>query len=229
MNGGKHPICDGDYLLLERLSAGSAGSITGTVMAIERQDQSGDDQYLLRVISRNRDGSYVLVANNADYEDILVSPELGAELRTLAKLKAVVDRLEFAVGEAFMREDVPALFGETFNPGNWNTGHVVLPDARAQVLFVTVNKQGKAVDHRYLDHWLDERSFHWQSQRSTTPDGKRGREMIGHEKLGLSLHLFVREAKLAAGKAAPFVYHGRVRYRSHTGSAPMSVVFELDS
>ncbi|MBK1681446.1 DUF3427 domain-containing protein [Rhodocyclus tenuis] len=227
MNGGKNPIHDGDYLLLERLSAGNAGSITGTVMAIERQDQSGDDQYLLRVITKNRDGSYVLVANNPDYEDIPVSPELAAELRTLAKLKAVIDPLEFAVGEAFMREDVPALFGEAFNPGNWNSGHVVLPDAKAHVLFVTLNKQGKAADHRYLDHWLDERSFHWQSQRSTTPEGKRGGEIISHEKLGVSLHLFVREAKLEAGKAAPFIYHGRVRYRSHTGSAPMSVVFEL--
>lgn len=227
MNGGKHPIRDGDYLLLELLGAGNAGSITGSVMAIERQDQSGDDQYLLREVNKKRDGSYVLVAHNPEYEDIVVTPELAGELRTLAKLKKVIDPLEFVVGEAFMREDVPALFGETFNPGNWNSGHVVLPDVKAHVLFVTLNKQGKAVDHRYLDHWIDESTFHWQSQNATTPESKRGREIIDHERLGISLHLFVREAKLAGGKAAPFVYHGKVRYRSHTGSEPMSVVFDL--
>ncbi len=56
---------------------------------------------------------------------------------------------------------------------------------------------------------------------------KRGRELIEHEKRGLSVHLFVREDRKQAGKAAPFTYHGPVRYRRHSGSAPMSVVFEL--
>jgi hypothetical protein len=45
--------------------------------------------------------------------------------------------------------------------------------------------------------------------------------------LGIDIHLFVRENKLAAGKAAPFTYHGRVVYQSHQGSQPMSVVFGL--
>ncbi|MGL1835129.1 DUF3427 domain-containing protein [Rhodocyclaceae bacterium SMB388] len=227
MNGGKHPIRDGDYLLMELVSPANAGSITGTTMAIERQDQTGDDQYLLRVVTKHRDGSYVLVANNPDYEDIHVTPELADELRTVARLKAVIDPLELAVGESFMREDIPPLFGENFNPGNWNSGHVALPARKAQVLLVTLNKQGKAEDHRYLDHWIDDHTFHWQSQNSTTPESKRGREIIEHEKRGISLHLFVRESKLAGGKAAPFVYYGPVRYRSHSGSGPMSVVFEV--
>jgi hypothetical protein len=47
--------------------------------------------------------------------------------------------------------------------------------------------------------------------------------------LGIDIHLFVRENKLAAGKAAPFTYHGRVLYQSHQGSQPMSVVFGLRS
>ncbi len=40
MDGGKNPIRDGDYLLLELISPSNAGSITGTVMAIERQDEA---------------------------------------------------------------------------------------------------------------------------------------------------------------------------------------------
>lgn len=229
MNGGKNPIRDGDYLLLEHITPGSAGSITGSIMAIERQDQSGDDQYLLRVVTKAKDGSYVLVANNPDYEDIHVSPEMAEELRTLARLKAVIDPLELAVGNTFMREDIPPLFGETFNPGSWNSGHVTIPQKNAHVLLVTLNKQGKAEQHRYLDRWIDEQTFQWQSQNSTTPDNKRGREIIEHEKRGIALHLFVREHKLSGTKAAPFVYYGQVRYTSHTGSAPISVVFELKS
>jgi hypothetical protein len=33
--------------------------------------------------------------------------------------------------------------------------------------------------------------------------------------MGIDIHLFVRESKLAAGKAAPFTYHGRALYQSH--------------
>ncbi|KAI5911889.1 DUF3427 domain-containing protein [Azoarcus sp. PA01] len=221
MNGGKNPVRDGDYLLLELVGPTNAGSITGSVMAIERQDEAGDNQYLLRVVTKTRDGSYLLKANNPDYEDLLATDDM----RTLARFKEVIDPLELAIGEPFMREDIPALFGETFNPGSWNSGHVVLNEKKAHVLLVTLNKQGKAEDHRYLDHWIDEHTFHWQSQNSTTPDSKRGREIIEHRKLGISLHLFVRETKLEGGRGAPFIYHGAVEYQSHKGSSPISVVF----
>ena len=223
MNGGKNPIRDGDYLLLELVSPTNAGAITGSVVAIERQDESGDNQYLLRSVLKDGNGAYVLRANNPDYKDMNATDDM----RTLARLKAVIDPLELAVGESFMREDIPGLFRQEFNPGNWHVGHVTLPDQHAHVLLVTLNKQGKAQDHRYLDHWIDPQHFHWQSQGATTPTNKRGQEIIEHEKRGIAVHLFIREHKLAGGKSAPFVYHGSVTYCSHTGSAPMSVVFEV--
>ena len=223
MDGGKQPIRDGDYLLLEHVSPGSAGSITGLIMAIERQDESGDSQYLLRVVTKTSDGRYILKANNPEYRDLPASDEM----KTLARLKAVIDPLEMAIGQALLREEIPPLFGETFNPGNWNTGHVVLKAQNAHILLVTLNKQGRAADHRYLDHWIDEHSFHWQSQNSTSPISKRGKEIIEHQRLGISIHLFVREARLAGGTAARFVYYGPVTYRSHSGTEPMSVIFDV--
>lgn len=225
MNGGKNPIRDGDYLLLELVSPTNAGAITGSVVAIERQDESGDNQYLLRSVLKDGNGAYVLRANNPGYKDMTATDEM----RTLARLKAVLDPLELAIGEGFVREQIPGLFGQEFNPGNWHVGHVTLPDQKAHVLLVTLNKQGKAQDHRYLDHWIDPQHFHWQSQNSTTPASKRGQEIIEHEKRGIAVHLFIREQKLAGGKSAPFVYHGAVIYCSHNGSAPMSVVFEVQS
>lgn len=224
MDGGKAPIKDGDYLLLELLSPSRAGSITGAVMAIERQDESGDNQYLLRVVTKGRDGQYVLKANNPEYEDMLATDEM----RTLARLRAVINPIDLAVGQRFMREEIPALFGETFNAGSWNSGHVVLNVQRAHVLLVTLSKRGKSKEHQYADHWIDEHTFHWQSQNTTTPDSKRGKEVIHHEALGIALHLFVREEKLEGGKASPFTYCGRATYRSHQGSEPMSVLFSVD-
>lgn len=227
MNGGKQPIRDGDYLLLEVISSENAGKITGEVMAIERQDETGDNQYLLRKVLKDSSGQYCLRAHNPDYADILVNDELQEQFRTFARLKAVIDPLEMQVGQRLMREEIPALFGVEFNAGSWNSGHVVIPERNAHVLLVTLNKQGKAEDLRYQDHWIDERHFHWQTQNQTAPESKRGKEIINHELMGIAVHLFVRDNKLENGKAAPFKYFGLVRYQSHSGSKPMSVRFEL--
>ena len=223
MDGGKSPIRDGDYLLLERLSPGNAGSITGSVMAIERQDESGDNQYLLRVVHKSPGGGYVLRANNPDYADM----DATDDMRTLAKLKEVLDPLELAVGRAFLREDIAPLFGTTFNQGLWNVGHVVLHDQKAHVLLVTLNKQGAAGQHKYLDHWIDDSTFHWQSQNATTPESSKGKSIIDHQMNGWQIHLFVRDTKLNQGNAAPFVYHGKTNYVRHEGSAPMSVTLAI--
>jgi len=148
----------------------------------------------------------------------------------VARLVRVVDPLEFRVGETFTREEIPPLFGQEFNVGNWNTGHVTLDQGMTHILLVTLDKRGKEQNHRYVDHWINDAKtkFHWQSQRSTTPDSKKGREIINQEKDGRAVHLFVREQKLKDGKSAPFVYHGRMRYVSHTGSEPMNVEFVVE-
>ena len=226
MNGGKNPIHNGDYLLLEQITPANAGSISNTTVAIERQDTTGDNQYLLRKVLKNTDGTYTLRAANPDYEDIIANEDMV----TFARLKGKVEPLELFVGQTFMRESIPELFGEEFNPGNWQSGHVVLGEKNVQVLLVTLNKQGKADEHQYHDYFIepDHRHFHWQSQNSTSPANKRGKEIIEHEKMGSKVYLFVRDSKLATNKkTAPFVFHGEVRYQNHEGEKPMSVTWEL--
>lgn len=87
MNGGKHPIRDGDYLLLELISPDRAGSITNATMVIERQDIDGGDQYLLRVVNKTQDGRYILKAANRSYDDL----QADESMRPLARLRAVID------------------------------------------------------------------------------------------------------------------------------------------
>jgi hypothetical protein len=52
-------------------------------------------------------------------------------------------------------------------------------------------------------------------------------DLLEHAALGSVIHLFVRETKLRNAKAAPFLYCGPVLYVSHSGSKPMSVVFDV--
>lgn len=89
MNGGKSPICDGDYLLLERITPNSAGSISSgnSILVTEIQDIVGDDQYLLRRVKKIGPGNYQLLADNPDYEPIMATEDM----RTLARLKGKID------------------------------------------------------------------------------------------------------------------------------------------
>lgn len=234
MSGGDRPVHDGDALLLEYL-AGSDAPSAGEIVVIEQptgpeaapaqttEPAAGADRrasYLLRRLERRPDGTISLVATNPAYPPLA----LALPMRPVARLLRRVDPLESHIGSSFLREEIPPLFGAEYNPGNWNAGHVSLPAAKAIVLLVTLNKQGKAVEHRYVDRWEDEHTFVWQSQRSTTPESKKGREITDHEANGVAVHLFVRDRKLGAdGTAARFVYRGRVRYLGHEGSAPMTV------
>ena len=224
MDGGSEPIRDGDVLLMELLTSDQkVYTLDQQVVALERAQPSGDYEYLLRRVVFDLAGNVVLRANNSDYADMLQSPDISV----VARLHALMDPLDLLVGQSFMREQVPALFGEEFNPGNWNVGHVVLNRPRRHILFVTLNKQGRASQHQYLDHWVDEHTLHWQSQNQTRDNSTRGVEIVEHEARNIPIHLFIRVNKAINGKGAPFVYRGRVRYLSHTGNAPMSVLFEV--
>ena len=87
MNGGKNPIKDGDYLLFETITPDIAGSISNQIVAIERQDASGDDQYLLRYVRKLGHGNYELIANNPDYQPMKATKDMP----TFARLKGVID------------------------------------------------------------------------------------------------------------------------------------------
>lgn len=87
MDGGKNPIKDGDYLLLEAITPEHAGSISSQIVAIERQGESGDDQYLLRYVRKLGPGQYELIANNPDYQSMPATEDM----RTFARLKGIID------------------------------------------------------------------------------------------------------------------------------------------
>ncbi|MFV2056646.1 MAG: S24 family peptidase, partial [Thiohalomonadales bacterium] len=86
MDGGKQPIKDGDYILLESINSDRAGSISNQIMAVEQQDVSGDDQYVLRMIRKRDEGGYYFQANNPEYADF----DSTSEMRTFARFCGIV-------------------------------------------------------------------------------------------------------------------------------------------
>ena len=136
--------------------------------------------------------------------------------------QASENRLAGLIGQRFRRQQVPPLFGQEFNPGNWNSGHVSL--GGDVVLFVTLAKsEDMAHGANYHDAFESPDIFVWSSQTSTRPDSKKGREILDAEANGPRIHLFTRAKK----SDVAFEYRGRVVPISHEGSAPMSVRFRM--
>ena len=224
MNKGQHPIQDGDHVLLQHIKGNVDDIEPGTVVAIE-QRSSSQDSYLLKTLVKNPNGSIELYSENPEYSPI----SFKSEMEIFAEFVRVLSPLDLGVHKKFMREEIPPLFGLEFNQGLWNSGHVCPKEIDDQILLVTLNKQGKLDEHKYHDYFQDKFTFHWQSQNSTSLVSSKGQKIVNHVENKSRVHLFVRRNKLDGGKAAPFLYLGTLKYKSHTGEKPMSVLWGLDT
>lgn len=226
MNGGLHPIKSGDHLLLEVITPDNAGSNDGRIIAIEQQDVTGDDQYLLRKIKKLGPNEYQLIAQNSDYPPMLATDEMN----TFARFKQVLDVTDIYLHHEFYKQEVAGIFGLEYREGVWKMqGHVCPKETKDQFLFVNLSKQQAESEHRYHDYFTDKSHFHWQSQNRTTPESDKGKRIIHSNESDSSIYLFVRKFPKIGGKAAQFTFCGRLSYLKHSGSAPISVEFELEN
>ncbi|WP_439813827.1 DUF3427 domain-containing protein [Zavarzinia sp. CC-PAN008] len=128
------------------------------------------------------------------------------------------------VWREYSREDIPGLFGETFNPGKWNAGIVRLP--RDLVLLTTLRKGNLSVGGHYDDRFLTPTLMQWQSQNKTRQSDQIGCILRGTTP-GYRIHLFVRPTKLRGTKAAPFLYCGQPAFVSWEGESPITITWRL--
>ena len=124
----------------------------------------------------------------------------------------------------YMREEIPPLFGQTFNPGNWNAGIVTLD--KDMVLLTTLKKGSLSAGNHYEDRFLAPGRLQWQSQTRTNQASRHGQILSG-QLPGYRVHLFVRSEKLRGKTAAPFLYIGVPRFAGWHGEAPITVDWDL--
>lgn len=218
MDGGAEPVRHGDPLLFEWITGGSARDYLGQAVLVETADNSGVAGTLK--ILRRDGGAYTLESNNPE-----VSPIEGrSDMRPVARLVSKLDQqdinpLASRIGEQFESMDVPPLYGEVYNPGNWRSGHVSLD--KHTILFVTLQKRSDRT--QFAEHFEGPDVFVWSSQLSTKPTGKKGREILESLSTGKSIELWMRRK----GNDLAFTYLGRVVPLGHEGSAPMLVTYRL--
>lgn len=117
-------------------------------------------------------------------------------------------------------------------PNTVREGVKYLPEKKADILFVTLNKSDKdySPTTMYNDYSINENLFHWQSQSTTSADSVTGRRYIHHRENGGRILLFVREFKSDRnfGGAGAYTFLGTADYVKHDGSRPMNITWKLD-
>ncbi len=218
MDGGTKPIKHGDPLLFEWISGGSARDYIDQAVLVETSGSSGTSG-TLKILRRDR-GGYVLESNNPAVAPIPGRSDMRPVARLVSKLdQADINPLASRIGEQLKSMEVPSLYGKEYNPGNWRSGHVSL-DKHA-ILFVSLEKRADST--QYTEHFEAPDIFVWSSQLSTSPEGKKGREILEVLETGKSIELWMRRKRYDA----TFTYLGRVVPLGHEGSKPMLVTFRL--
>ena len=173
MEKGDLPIYEGDMLLMEKVSQvpHNLENLKEKPFIVEYIDKMANSQYALKWIAREQSGTYNLVSTNSKYRNIPVDIH---NMRPFARLIRKIPRHEHYIHKSIMREEIPKIFGLTFN-NSWRAGHICPSNTKDQFLFVNLIKTDVKDEHRYRDYFQDVRTFHWQSQNSTTPTSKRGK------------------------------------------------------
>lgn len=126
----------------------------------------------------------------------------------------------------YTKNEVLAAFGLD-KPAYWVAGVRYVPDYRADLFFVTIDKSKEYSDKtRYADGALDERHFQWESQnmlRTSMPTASR--YITGSS----AVHLFIRHHKRDEGLGAPpYTYAGTMHHLRHERELPIRFVWELN-
>ncbi|MFG2102507.1 DUF3427 domain-containing protein [Micromonospora echinaurantiaca] len=166
-------------------------------------------------------------------------PARCAELRQVAevlrdRIHRVTPRVEgelpLRVHARYSRNEACAAFGMP-NPGSLREGVKWLPDAQADLFFVTLVKSEEhySPTTMYADRAITDELFQWESQSTTSAASATGQRYIHHEKRGSTVHLFVRETKLPDRDlgAPAYLYAGLMTYREHASDRPMRIIWQL--
>ncbi|MCP3993476.1 MAG: DUF3427 domain-containing protein [bacterium] len=228
MDGGETPITDGDLVLFEWLSPTSAAEIEDKACLLTAENADGESIAALKVPVRS-DSGWLLRSWNPEFDDQPLDSQT-----TVQPVARVVEVVEEAPGPTlwgkYDRESAAALFGLKADR-SWQVGHrdVEVLGTEHSVLFVNLQKgPGVEAKHRYADRFLTPEEFQWESQASTTPTSRKGKNIIEHRTHDRHIHLFCRYADKFKGKTQPYVYCGSVQYLRHQGSEPVRVWFQLD-
>ncbi len=137
------------------------------------------------------------------------------------------------VHSRYTRDQILSAFGENRfdRKSNSREGVLNIVDKNTELLFVTLEKTEEKYSPTtmYDDYALSENLFHWQTQNSSRPESGKGLSYITHQKSNKNILLFVREKNTDTfGNTMSYVFLGKVFYKEHHGSKPISITWKLE-
>ncbi len=153
------------------------------------------------------------------YENInIVTEEVDLGFESTLELHSTYTRTQLLAGLDFLENYAVS------------EGVKYLKDKDTDLLFITLNKANKyySPTTAYHDYSISDKLFHWQSQSTTSDTSMTGMRYRSRDGKTGNVLLFVRESKSDEHGPMPFVFLGKAKYLSHTGSRPMSIVWELE-
>ncbi|MBY8872326.1 DUF3427 domain-containing protein [Micromonospora sp. PLK6-60] len=184
--------------------------------------------------------SVPLTERDARLKRLWAEPARCAELRQVAEVlrdrihrvteEPASDRVPLRVHARYSRNEACAAFGMP-NPGSLREGVKWLEDENADLFFVTLVKseQHYSPTTMYADRAITDSLFQWESQSTTSSKSATGQRYTQHAERGSTVHLFVRETRVADRDlgAPPYLYAGPMTYQEHTGDRPMRILWRL--
>lgn len=134
----------------------------------------------------------------------------------------------------YTREQILSAFGQNSfkKKSSSREGVLNIKDKNTELLFVTLEKTEEKYSPTtmYNDYAISDTLFHWQSQNATKPDSLKGKSYINQKILDKNIILFVREKNHDENKnTMTYICLGKVFYKSHYGSQPMSITWKLEN
>ncbi|MFA5528696.1 MAG: DUF3427 domain-containing protein, partial [Peptostreptococcales bacterium] len=65
-------------------------------------------------------------------------------------------------------------------------------------------------------------------QNKTSSNSETGKRYINHIEQNHDILLFVREYRIRDGYSSPYLFLGKAKHISHSGSKPINIVWELE-
>lgn len=218
-----------DYLRRDRYS----------LDGLSAQNQSMLLMFHYTVWTKCPDGDLIGYMERLRYENNSIFKEI---LELLDYNRAQIDFLEQSVDLSFpcaltlhsryTTDQVLSAFGvhTVDSKKSFREGVLYLKDKDTDIFFITLNKSEKdfSSSTQYKDYAISDNLFHWQSQSRTSDTSPTGQRYISQRESNYNVLLFVREQKSEYSISSPFYFLGKAKYVSHTGSKPISIVWELE-
>jgi superfamily II DNA or RNA helicase/HKD family nuclease len=120
---------------------------------------------------------------------------------------------------------------DIMDPDSVREGVKYIPQKNTDVFFVTINKSEKyySPTTMYNDYAISRSLFHWQTQSTVSDHSPTALRYFNSSGKDNKVLLFVREYKENDLGACPYTFYGIVNHKSHRGSSPVSIIWELEN